>query len=169
MLIAGTCWVNPLSIAMARAAPTADGSAFDRREVPTPATWVPSYVFVETGEIEPGTRYVRTRMIWSDISGFDATSTYEQDFLLDNYDASPLGPAIYLDRSRRLDQTPRVKSWRSNLPGAYLDTRFGDGTDEIAYTIGAGQASEIKPGVVYDTLIVTAAGDTDTDSARLSA
>jgi hypothetical protein len=165
ILIAGSWSASPRVLA----APMADGSAVHRREVPAAASWVPSYVFVETGEIEPGTRYLRMKMMWNDVAGFGATSTYEQDFFLDNYDASPLGPGTYLDRSRKLDQTPRVKSWQSNLPGAYLDTRFGDGTDEIAYTIGAGQASEIKADVEYDTLIVAADGDADKDSARLSA
>ena len=149
--------------------PGAAGPGTIRHTTSPVASWVPSYVYVETGETEPGVRFVRTRMIWNDVSRFDPSSTFELDFFLDNYDASPLGPGTYLDRSRTFDQSPRVKTWRSNLPNAYLDTRFGDGNDEIAYTIGSGQASAIEPGKEYDTLIVTAAGDTDRDSARLSA
>lgn len=145
------------------------GSGMVWQAVPPAATWVPSYVYIETGETEPGVRFVRTKMIWNDVSGFDPSSTFELDFFLDNYDPSPLGPGTYLDRSRALDQSPKVLMWRSNLPNAYLDTRFGDSNDEIAYTVGSGQAREIEAGKEYDTLIVTAAGDTDRDSARLSA
>jgi len=148
---------------------TDGGSGVVLQTVPPAATWVPSYVNVETGEPEPGVRFVRTKMIWNDVSGFDPSSTFELDFILDNYDASPLGPGTYLDRSRALDQSPKVRMWRSNLPSAYLDTRFGDGNDEMAYTVGSGQARQIEAGKEYDTLIVTGAGDTDRDSARLSA
>ncbi|HEU0165228.1 MAG TPA: hypothetical protein VFQ54_09285 [Thermomicrobiales bacterium] len=106
---------------------------------------------------------------WTDVSGFAAHSTYEQDFLLDNYDASPLGPGTYLDRSRRLDQTPKLISWSSNLPAAYLDTRLGDSDDEVAYTIGSGNAAAIEPGVLYTIRIEAKPGDAGRDSARLSA
>ncbi|HWV36418.1 MAG TPA: hypothetical protein VNZ55_12350 [Thermomicrobiales bacterium] len=136
--------------------------------LPPASAWMPSTITVETGEIEPGTRFVRTTMSWDDVSGFGSNSTFELDFLLDNYDASPLGPGTYLDRSRAFDQTPAVKHWESNLPAAYLDTRFGDGKDEIAYSVGSGNAREIEAGREYVTLIVTASGDTDRDSARLS-
>lgn len=144
-------------------------SSIHASTVPPASTWIPSTITVETGEIEPGTRFVRTTMIWDDVSGFGPNSTFELDFLLDNYDASPLGPGTYLDRSREFDQTPAVEHWESNLPAAYLDTRFGDGTDEIAYSVGSGDARDIQAGVEYGTLIVTASGDTDRDSARLSA
>lgn len=154
---------------MATPLPVEAGTGPIPQTIPPAMTWVPSYVSVETGETEPGIRFVRTRMIWGDVSGFHSSSTFELDFFLDNYDASPLGPGTYLDRSRTPGQSPKVKTWRSNLPHAYLDTRFGDGNDEIAYTIGSGQASAIEPGKEYDTLIVTSAGDTDRDSARLSA
>jgi hypothetical protein len=139
------------------------------KAVPDAMTWVPSYVSVESGQNPDGSRYVSMTFAWSDVSGFAAHSTYEQDFLLDNYDASPLGPGTYLDRSRRLDQTPTLIYWTSDLPAAYLDTRLGDGNDEIAYSIGSGNAAAIRPNVRYTTVIEAKPGDAERDSARLSA
>jgi len=131
--------------------------------------WMPSYVAVTIDELANGDRFVRMMLFWETAPAFPEHATFELDVVLNNYEASPLGPGTYLDRAERWDQTPRTQSWKSELPASYLDTRFADIDEEVAYTIGSGDAASIEPGILYTSLIVLRAGDADVDSAKVVA
>jgi hypothetical protein len=134
---------------------------------PADLTWVPSWVRLETGDLETGQRYVLNRMMWADTAGLAAdNATYEQDFAVLLSDDSP---GTYFARDQDRLAIPIVASWRSDLPDSYLDTRFNDSPETWVYTIGSADADKIEANRVYFTLIVTEPGDAMTDVASLSA
>jgi hypothetical protein len=132
-----------------------------------PNTWAPkqgySYVFPSSVQ---GERYTTQYMWWNDVSGFDAISTYEHDFFLNNYDGQ-----TYLDSGQDLWGFPNVTYAASNLPRPYLDTRFSDPEGEKAYTIGSSEASSIQANTSYwyYNYIRTLEGNADTDTGKLQA
>lgn len=132
-----------------------------------PNTWSPqqgySYVFPSSVQ---GERYTTQYMWWTNVSGFNSTSTYEHDFFLNNYDGQ-----TYLDSGQDLWGFPDVTYAASNLPRAYLDTRFSDPEGEKAYTIGSSEASSIQAYTSYWYLnyIRTLEGNADTDTGKLQA
>ncbi|MCA1633837.1 MAG: hypothetical protein LC802_08990 [Acidobacteria bacterium] len=133
-------------------------------------TWVPVSGRIITAPSSAGGRYVEQQMKWSNVSGFGPNSTYEHDFFLKNSAGTVRGPGTYLDRSEtRIDRIPIVAYATSNLPRAYLDSRFKDGTDEIAFTIGCAKASDIKVGETYTSYIRTKDGDASQDDGKLQA
>lgn len=107
----------------------------------------PSNGTVVSGEDGPNRRYIYQQMKWTDTSGFDWWWAYEHDFYL-----NPQGGS-YLTTGQNLDGTPTV-FWYSDLPGAYLDSRTDDNTDEkLIYTIGSVWAEDIKVNKTYESLI----------------
>lgn len=134
-----------------------------------PGTWVPSQGNVLTGQSSPLYRYVNVAMLWNNVSGFDANSTFEPDFFLNNNRTTSVGPGTYLDRSQNILGMPIVYYAASSLPRAYLDTRLTDPTTEVAYTIGSSKASDIRTNQWYYNYIQVLKGDADRDNAKLSA
>lgn len=140
------------------------------------STWQPRAGTVDTGPSSaPNNRYMNLQMSWQNVSGFGPTSTYEHDFFLNNSANSSMGPGTYLDRAQTGGQVwgysgvPIVEYAASNLPSAYLDTRFMDGNVEIAYTIGSAKASDIRTQTWYMNYIRTRNGDALRDNAKLTA
>jgi hypothetical protein len=132
-------------------------------------TWVPVSGKIITAPSAAGGRYVEQQMQWSNVSGFGSNSTYEHDFFLKNSAGTQRPAGTYLDRSETLGRIPKVEYYTSNLPRYYLDTRLLDGPDEVAFTIGSAQASEIKVGTAYMSYIRTKNGDADVDDGKLQA
>jgi hypothetical protein len=133
-------------------------------------TWVPTSGKVVTAAATEGGRYVRQEMRWSSVSGFGPESTYEHDFFLKNSAGAVRPAGTYLSRSETLiDRIPKVEYATSTLPRAYLDSRFGDGNDEIAFTIGSAKASDIKANQTYSSYIRTKDGDATQDDGKLQA
>lgn len=118
-----------------------------------------------------GGRYVYQLMEWDSVN-FSEEQTYEHDVFLDNSDGK-----TYLDG----DTTPYPGCWpeltyaATSWPAAskpYIDTRFdmnmvSCGTEELAYTIGAAQASALQANVNYYTYIRTESGNDSTDKFKL--
>lgn len=129
-----------------------------------PNTWLPNRgrTIVRPANSQDTERYVHQTMIWTDVSGFGTNSTYEHDFFLYNYDGK-----TYLSRGQSLNGIPQVNYWGSNLPRAYLDTRFGDPAGEVAYVIGCADGDAIQLNTWYWSQIRTAKGDSNTDLAKL--
>jgi hypothetical protein len=129
-----------------------------------PSTWLPNRgrTIVRPGNSQDTERYVHQTMIWTDVSGFGPNSTYEHDFFLNNYDGK-----TYLSRAQGLNGIPTVIYWGSNLPRAYLDTRFSDPAEEVAYVIGCADGDAIQANTWYWSQIRTAKGDANTDKAKL--
>lgn len=129
-----------------------------------PNTWLPNRgrTIVRPGNSQDTERYVHQTMIWTNVSGFGSNSTYEHDFFLNNYDGK-----TYLSRAQGANGIPTVTYWGSNLPRAYLDTRFGDPAGEVAYVIGCADGDAIQANTWYWSQIRTAKGDANTDKAKL--
>jgi len=53
------------------------------------------------------------------------------------------------------------------MPSAYLDTPASDGTDELSFTVGTFDATQLNSGKRYYTTIVATWGNTTYDSAKL--
>ena len=134
--------------------------------------WQPEWGRVQIGpSTQSGFRILDLRMMWDDVSGFSWDSTYEHDFFLNNDPRSALGPGTYLDRSEWPGglRIPKVDYAASNLPRAYLDTRIGDASNLIAYTIGSAKASDILTNTWYYNYFRTRNGDASRDNAWLTA
>lgn len=118
-----------------------------------------------------GGRYTQQNMKWSSIN-FSTEQTYEHDIFLYNYDRK-----TYLDGTSTSypgcypNATYAATSWPvASQP--YLDTRLSENlvsceVDELAYTIGAAQASALQANVDYYTYIRTANGNDTTDKFKL--
>jgi hypothetical protein len=135
----------------------------------SPGTWVPREGNVSSGQSGALYRYVTVSMLWNNVSGFDANSTFEPDLFLNNNGDSQLGRGTYLDRSQMITGIPVVYYAASSLPRPYLDTRLGDPANEVAYTIGSSKASDIKVNQWYYNYIQVLKGDADRDNAKLTA
>jgi hypothetical protein len=100
-------------------------------------------------------------------SGF-SNPTYEHDLFLNNYTNNS---GTYLTRAENnpLDRIPVCIAYSSDLPSAYLDTRFSDPKEEVAYTIGCAKAENIKRGIIYTNTITMAKGDVNNDKLKLTA
>lgn len=139
-------------------------------------TWVPVSGKIITAPSAAGGRYVEQQMQWSNVSGFGPNSTYEHDFFLKQSKGEKRPAGTYLDRSEIPGRIPKVEYYTSNLPRYYLDTRLLDGTlwgllgtDEVSFTIGSAQASDIKANTIYTSYIRTKNGDADVDDGKLQA
>lgn len=130
--------------------------------------WVPNFGLVYTGEKRDGNRQVINIFKWNKSNPFNPFSTYEHDFFLNNYEESSL-PGTYLSLAETYWGFPDVVAAYSNLPSAYLDTRFFDDDEEVAYTIGSGNAVMITGNKYYYTQIIMEPGIADKDNAKLIA
>lgn len=129
-----------------------------------PNTWLPKRggTIVRPSNSRDTERYVHQAIIWTDVSGFGSNSTYEHDFYLYNYDGK-----TYLSRAQWPNGIPKVTYWGSNLPRAYLDTRFSDPAEEVAYVIGCADGDAIQANTWYWSQIRTKPGDASVDKAKL--
>lgn len=118
-----------------------------------------------------GGRYTQQNMKWNSIN-FSTEQTYEHDIFLYNYDRK-----TYLDGSSTAypgcypNATYAATSWPA-ASQPYLDTRLSENLvsceiDELAYTIGAAQASALQANVDYYTYIRTADGNDSSDKFKL--
>jgi len=118
-----------------------------------------------------GGRYTQQNMKWNSIN-FSTEQTYEHDIFLYNYDRK-----TYLDGSSTAypgcypNATYAATSWPA-VSKPYLDTRLSENlvsceVDELAYTIGAAQASALQANVDYYTYIRTANGNDTADKFKL--
>lgn len=132
--------------------------------------WLPEYGSVKIGPSTlTGKRTLDLRLMWDDKSGFGWNSTYEHDFFLNNSSNSMLGPGTYLNRAETWgSRIPRLDYAVTNLPTPYLDTRFGDPSNEVSYTMGSAKASDISANTWYYIYIRTVNGDASRDNAKLS-
>jgi parallel beta-helix repeat protein len=129
--------------------------------------WWPSSGTIQTGpSYRPGytgQRYIYQTFIWpqqriDDLKDCDShfkNSTYEPDAVFDNYDG--------------LHYFGQKRSWASNLPRKYSDTRFSDNSNEPTYTIGSGDYFKLVGGKRYYTLMRMAAGNATTDRGKVQA
>ena len=118
-----------------------------------------------------GGRYVYQFMKWDSVN-FSEEQTYEHDIFLYNLDGK-----TYLDG----DTTSYPGCWpeltyaATSWPAAskpYIDTRFDMNmvsceTEELAYTIGAAQASALQASIRYYTYIRTENGNDSSDKFKL--
>lgn len=125
--------------------------------------WVPDSVNVYLRQPDSLTRYVHQDLIWN--SGrsiwFGDAGGYEADFFLNYYDG-----LAWLDTAVSFG-IPQVRSWDSNLPGSYLDSRAGDPNGEQAFTIGTTRGDLISTGTWYYTHITTNFGNSDWDYGKM--
>jgi hypothetical protein len=121
-------------------------------KIETGPSWMPGYT---------GQRYIYQTFKWSPARiaalqncGTDRDNmTYEPDATFDNTDG--------------LHYFGRKKSFASNLPRRYNDTRFSDSDDRPTYTVGSGDALQLVADKTYFTLIRTAAGNASSDQGGL--
>lgn len=118
-----------------------------------------------------GGRYTTQYMKWNTIN-FVSDQTYEQKVILYNYDRK-----TYLDGSSTSypgcypNATYAATSWPATSQ-PYLDTRFSENLvsceiNELAYTIGAAQASALQANVDYYTYIRTVNGNDTSDKLKI--
>ncbi len=127
--------------------------------------WVPNVGNVTTGDYTSTIRFAYQRMRWQNDNPFTRWYTYEHDFFLNNYSNDR---GTYFSRSQNSQGFP-ICSWFTNLPSPYLDTRFGDNSNEIAYTIASGDAYKIDEREWYTSTIRVKKGDVNRDVGKLTA
>ncbi len=120
-----------------------------------------------------GGRAVKQYMKWDSIN-FSANQTYEHDVFLYNYDRK-----TYLDGGTTSYPGcwPELEYAATSWPAAskpYIDTRFNKNmvscdVNELAYTIGAAQASALQANINYVTYIRTEYGNDSVDKFKLKA
>jgi hypothetical protein len=109
-------------------------------------------------------------MIWAASNPFGTWSdnvTFEPDFNLNNSEDSQLGPGTYLHDREYTKGIPNVHYAASSLPRAYLDTRLGDKSETMTFTIGSADAAQIESIKQYKNYTVTDAGIADEDNAQV--
>lgn len=136
--------------------------------------WIPNIGAIYTGPVHSGAqspRYIYNTMKWNNSNPFYGKiyPTYEHDFCLNNSSNSTLGPGTYLTRNEwgGWQRMPDVYA-ETNLPTAYLDTRFQDPSHMYFYTIGSANAIAINHNTNYYTYIRGAKGDNNLDNAYLA-
>lgn len=127
--------------------------------------WLPDLGVVETRDYDSSQRYLLQGFKWYN-NPFADGETYEPDFFLDNYNVGDR-KGTYFSR-RNYGSFPAFSYAASNLPDAYVDTRFSDSSNEVAYTIGCGDANNIDTDETYYTYLRLGKGDVDFDQAKLS-
>lgn len=153
------------------------GQQNDYIELRNGISWVPDVGRVRAYNSSYGTnnRFVYHQFKWSEKRRpFGNWYTYEHDFFLNDYPESTL-PGTYLSKAVNYWGFPLVSYWSSNLPYAYLDTRYLDdfgvqGSNyELAYTIGSGNAHSIHENKWYYTYLRMRKGSANRDNAKLNA
>lgn len=137
---------------------------------PETECWMPENDSVYMNQYSSGNRYVDQELSWDRVC-WGLWATFEPDFFTYNYDAN----GNYYD-IRESGYMPVNQYWSSNLPLAYLDTRFEDSTkynpkgqrNEVAYTIGSAYANNIKANTNYYTYIETVKGTKASDKGKIT-
>lgn len=120
-----------------------------------------------------GGRYVQQNMKWNAIY-FSWDQTYEHDVFLYNYDNQTyLNPGSSSYHGCYPVTLYAATSWPSAAK-PYIDTRLSDNLvscekNELAFTIGAAQASALQANVNYYTYMRTTAGNASSDNFKLQA
>jgi len=146
-------------------------SELDVMSTTSSSTWWPNVGYSYTYPYSSTQRYTLQYMGWY-APAFTWTQTYEHDYFLYNYDR-----ATYLNGGSTAYPGcfPVVQYAATTWPAGsypYLDTRFnytGCEVNELAYTIGAAQASAIPGGVWHYNYIITANGNASSDRFKLQA
>jgi hypothetical protein len=108
-----------------------------------------------------GSRYVHQNFRWTfagvtDLKNYGECTTFESDATYNNYDGLYfLGDA--------------VGYWESDLPNAYLDTRFDDPLQERTFTIGAADVQDLEAYHWYYTYLSTDQGNASGDTGKVLA
>jgi Right handed beta helix region len=125
-------------------------------------SWWPNHGTIQTGDsYRPGyegQRYLYETMVWNQdridhVKGCTDNATYEPDATFDNTDG------LHYFGNRR--------SWASNFPRKYKDTRRDDPPSRPTYTIGNGDMTKLVGGRTYFTLQRMNPGNTATDRGSL--
>ncbi len=119
---------------------------------------IKGYLYWSTPDYRSG--YIGLRLTWTkkhlaNLKCQRSNVTYEHDFKTNNYD------------NKHMFKKGGAADWASNLPNAYRDTTFGDGDDELYYTIGTSDALKLKAGKLYRIRMWTDPGNSETDTAAL--
>lgn len=137
----------------------------DPRSLPA---WKPNVGTMEVGSVSSTKRFVSHTMKWTYTNPFNGypNATYEHDFFLNNYSGSNY-PGTYLSLAEDSQERPLADYWNCTLPSYYLDTRFGDSNNEIAYTIGCANANAIVKNVLYSNYMKISKGSANIDNSKL--
>ncbi len=124
--------------------------------------WWPNYftVIAQPSTVS-GERYGRMYFQWTTNARLERlqaceNSSFEPDYVTYNYD----------DRHYF---SSTITSWTSNLPNAYQDTTFLDGTDEPTYTIGTPNTLNLVPDKEYTTYFRAKNGNYSSDTSKANA
>lgn len=123
-----------------------------------PGKWVPSSGTSIVTADSYGQRYIRQTMYWNGVSrlqGFAVDDrTYEHETVFNNYDGKSYAGGY-------------DGYWASNLPSAYLDTQFADGSSELNYTVGSAYARGIQAYTTFYYRIDIKNGNSTSDTAKV--
>jgi hypothetical protein len=136
-----------------------------------------------------GSRGYISEMVWADgSSGFEVNSTYEQDIFLFNGDNPDQNKTTYITKETTayipLPYPPKgcypiVRYLTSTLPSSYLDTRVqytanpfelcDNTSNEVSYTIGTSNPTQIVANTRYINYWTAAEGDRNRPVFKLTA
>jgi len=133
-------------------------------------SWSPTYGWIYSGvsESHPGNRYITNYMWWTR-NTFTSSQGYEHDLRLNNQSASALGPGTYLEITQNAGGYPTYTYYATSWPSGshpYRDTRFGDGSNEIAFSFGMARANQITTGRWHYNYIVERPGRASRDNGK---
>ncbi len=130
--------------------------------------WAPSQGQLKVKQLNNSFRYA-LNFFRFDENNFGPLETYEHDFILNASEGSHFGPGTYLDPAQYGNGIPILTTWKSNMPGPYLDTRAFDPDYQKAYTIGTYWAPNMIEDKWYYTIVVTPNTSTQYDNAMMIA
>jgi hypothetical protein len=132
---------------------------------PSPNTWAPKAGYIDTYQLGNGNRAAYNAVYWNVKSGFGGIfNAYEHDFFTNNDDDK-----YYFTKAETYLSFPKTEYWASTLPNPYLDSRYGDNRDELAYTIGSCSMNQISLYHWYNTYMELKPGNYSTDTGKLQA
>lgn len=116
-----------------------------RAESTSHESWAPYLGYSDVNQ-----SYIQQTFYFNKVSDFDSRSTYECETQI--YDPNFANWGGY---------------WSSNMPRAYLDTRFGDRPDIDNFTIGSAQASSFNTSTAYFAYMTLKAQTSKTAQVRV--
>ncbi|GEM_PF-2591234 len=115
------------------------------------ASWIPTWVKATTSVINSSTneRQIKVEFKWDSTSlsnlVMDSNEAIEAEVLFYNYGS---GMGVPGNGKAWMSSFP-PKSWSTNLPNGYLDTRFMDSSDERSYAVGTRYPQNMTAGTTY--------------------
>lgn len=126
------------------------------------STWNPNTMTMKMNNSSvSGTRYAQVEFAWNSTTRLQNLQvcpavTFEPDFVTYNYDG------LYY-------MTKTIKAWSTDMSNGYLDTDFGDSSDERVYTVGTSDATTLNLYRTYYTYVRATNGNSSTDTAKVVA